>query len=42
LTKGAAWVKRGAAYYENKREQRELASLECKAAAKAMTLVSMA
>jgi hypothetical protein len=42
LTKGAAWVDRGAAYYENKREQRELASLERKAAAKGMTLVPMA
>ena len=33
MTKGAAWVDRGAAYYENKRRARELVGLQRKAAA---------
>ena len=39
LTKGPAWVDRGAAYYENKRRDRELAGLHRKAAAAGMKLV---
>lgn len=39
LTKGPAWVDRGAAYYENKRRERELVSLHRKAAAIGMQLV---
>jgi transposase len=39
LTKGPAWVDRGAAYYENKRRDRELVSLHRKAAAAGMKLV---
>lgn len=42
LTKGPAWVDRGAAYYENQREQRELQALHRKAAAKGMKLVPVA
>jgi transposase len=42
LTKGAAWVDRGAAYYESKREERELQALQRKAAAKGMRLVPVA
>ena len=39
LTKGQAWVDRGAAYYENKRRDRELIGLQRKAAANGMKLV---
>ena len=39
LTKGPAWVDRGAAYYENKRHERELVGLHRKAAANGMKLV---
>jgi len=39
LTKGVAWVDRGAAYYENKRHDRELIGLQRKAAANGMRLV---
>ena len=39
LTKGPAWVDRGAAYYENKRRDRELVGLQRKAAAAGMKLV---
>ena len=39
LTKGPAWVDRGAAYYENKRRERELFGLQGKAAANGMKLV---
>jgi transposase len=39
LTKGQAWVDRGAAYYENKRQQREIVHLHKKAAAAGMKLV---
>jgi transposase len=39
LTKGPAWVDRGAAYYESKREERELQTLHRKAAAKGLKLV---
>jgi transposase len=42
LTKGQAWVDRGAAYYENKRQERELQALQYKAAAKGMKLVPVA
>jgi transposase len=42
LTKGPAWVDRGAAYYENMREERELHALHRKAAAKGMKLVPVA
>jgi transposase len=42
LTKGAAWVDRGAAYYESKREEREMQVLHRKAAAKGMKLVAVA
>lgn len=42
LTKGPAWVDRGAAYYENKRRERELVSLHRKAAAMGMQLVPTA
>jgi transposase len=39
LTKGAAWVDRGAGYYESRREQRDLQALQRRAAAKGMKLV---
>jgi transposase len=39
LTKGPAWVDRGAAYYENKRREREFIGLQRKAAAAGMKLV---
>lgn len=39
LTKGAAWVDRGAAYYESQREERELQALRRRAAARGLTLV---
>jgi hypothetical protein len=42
LTKGPAWVDRGAAYYEQQREQRELKALHRKAAAKGMKLTPLA
>jgi len=42
LTKGPAWVDRGAAYYEQQREQRELKALHRKAAAKGMKLIPLA
>jgi hypothetical protein len=42
LTKGPAWVDRGAACYENMREERELHALHRKAAAKGMKLVPVA
>lgn len=42
LTKGPSWVDRGAAYYENKRRERELVSLHRKAAAMGMQLVPTA
>lgn len=42
LTKGAAWVDRGAAYYESKRHDREIVALHLKAAAKGMKLVPIA
>jgi transposase len=42
LTKGQAWVDRGAAYYEDKRRQRELVGLQLKAAAAGMKLVPLA
>ncbi|HEV2992515.1 MAG TPA: IS110 family transposase [Candidatus Angelobacter sp.] len=39
LTKGQAWVDRGAAYYEQRRQERELSHLHRKAAALGMQLV---
>ncbi len=42
LTKGPAWVDRGAAYYENKRRERELVGLHRRAAAMGMQLVPTA
>ena len=39
LTKGQAWVDRGAAYYENKRHERDMAHLQKRAAAAGMKLV---
>jgi transposase len=42
LTKGAAWVDRGAAYYESQREERELQALQRRAAAQGMKLVPVA
>lgn len=42
LTKGPAWVDRGAAYFENKRQERELQALHRKAASKGMKLVPVA
>lgn len=41
LTKGEAWVDRGAAYYEQKRQQRDLSHLQRKAAALGLQLVSV-
>ena len=42
LTKGQAWVDRGAAYFENKRRERDLVNLHRKAAAAGMKLVPVA
>ena len=42
LTKGEAWVDRGAVQFERRRLQRELASLQSKAKAKGFTLVPIA
>ena len=42
LTKGEAWVDRGAAQFEHRRLERELASLHSKAKAKGFTLVTLA
>ncbi len=42
MTKGQAWVDRGAAYYEGKRRDREVAALQRKAAAFGMTLTAAA
>jgi transposase len=39
LTKGQAWVDRGAAHYEKQREERELLSLQRKASTKGLKLV---
>jgi len=39
LTKGQAWVDRGAAFYEQRRQQRELSHLQRKAAAMGLQLV---
>ena len=41
FTRGQAWVDRGAREFENKRSQRELSALECKAAAHGFKLVSV-
>jgi transposase len=41
FTRGQAWVDRGAREFENKRSQRELSALECKAAAHGFKLVSL-
>jgi len=41
LTKGQAWVDSGAARFEHKREQREMASLASRAAAKGFKLVAL-
>jgi hypothetical protein len=40
LTKGEAWVDRGAAYFEQKRQERELCHLQHRAAAIGMQLVA--
>jgi len=42
LTKGQAWVDRGAAYHEEKRHHREMVGLQLKAAAAGMKLVPLA
>jgi transposase len=42
LTKGEAWVDRGAAQFERRQTERELSSLQSKAKAKGFTLVPMA
>ena len=42
LTKGEAWVDRGAAQFERRRLERELTSLQSKARAKGFTLVPLA
>ncbi len=42
LTHGEAWVDRGAAQFEQRRLERELASLRTKARAKGFTLVPIA
>ena len=39
LTKGQAWVDRGAAYYEQRRQERELIHLQRKAKALGLQLV---
>jgi transposase len=42
ITKGQAWVDRGASYFENKRKQREMIHLQKRAAAAGMKLVPIA
>ena len=42
LTRGEAWVDRGAATFERRRTERELASLTCRALAKGFRLVPIA
>ncbi len=42
LTKGEAWVDRGAAQFERRRQERELASLNAKATARGYRLVPIA
>ncbi len=42
LTKGHAWVDRGARQFEDKREQRELAALQAQARARGLQLVPVA
>lgn len=42
MTKGQAWVDRGASYFENKRQEREMIHLQKKAAAAGMKLVPIA
>jgi transposase len=42
LTKGEAWVDRGAAQFEKRRRQRELVSLQSKAKAQGFLLVPFA
>jgi transposase len=42
LTKGEAWVDRGAAQFERRREERELASLNSRASAKGYRLIPIA
>jgi transposase len=42
LTKDEAWVDRGAAQFERRRSERELATLKSKARAKGFTLVPLA
>lgn len=42
LTKGQAWVDRGAAYYENRRRDREMVHLQKRAAAAGMKLIPIA
>jgi hypothetical protein len=42
LTKGEAWVDRGAAQFERRQSERELASLQSKATAKGYRLVPLA
>lgn len=42
LTKGQAWVDRGATYFENKRQQREMVHLQKRAADAGMKLVPIA
>ena len=42
MTKGQAWVDRGAAYFDKKRQQREMIHLQKKAAAAGMKLVPIA
>ena len=41
LTKGEAWVDRGAAQFERRQSERELASLQSKAMAKGFSLVPL-
>ena len=40
LTKGEAWVDRGAAYFEQKRQEREVHHLQRRAAALGLQLVA--
>jgi hypothetical protein len=42
LTKGQAWVDRGAAKFEQKRAERELSSLKSKALAQGFKLIPIA
>ena len=42
LTKGKAYVDRGAAHYERQREEREIVALQRKAASRGMKLVPVA